>query len=186
MGMQKIIERSQKMKWLRWCVLVVFCFSSMAFAVNNQELSPKLILNQIKMIKKGEWLGDDLYFDISVLRAKQPRKYIRIPEFPLHVPPSKINTLKPTVLWSEPIKNEEKVILIVSLMDQDSKPLNPDDIIGLIRIELKNEKGILHSQWSVPNQKSEPVTWGINTPQKFLLSNTNGQYELYLSVVLQK
>ncbi len=138
------------------------------------------------MIKEGEWLGDDLYFDISVLRSKKPTQYIRIPEFPFHLPSSKINTLKSTRLWSEPIKSGEKVILIVSMMDQDSKPLNPDDVIGLIRVELKNEKGSLHLKWSMPNQKSEPVNWAINTPQKFLLSNANGQYELYLSVLSQK
>ncbi|RUR29233.1 hypothetical protein [Legionella qingyii] len=174
------------MKWPHWCVVVVFCFSSMAFAVDNQELSPKLILNQIKMIKEGELLGDDLYFDISVLRIKQPTQYIRIPEFPLHFPSSKINTLQPTLLWSDPIKSGEKVILIVSLMDQDSKPFNPDDVIGLIRVELKNEKGNLHLQWSRPNQKSAPMNWPINTTQKFLLSNANGQYELYLSILPQK
>lgn len=174
------------MKWPHWCTLVVFCFSSMAFAVNKQEFSPKLVLDHIKMVKQGELLGDDLYFDISVLRVNQPTQYIRIPEFPLHLPSSKINTVKSAPLWSEPIKSGEKITLIVSLMDQDSKPLNPDDLIGLIRVELKNEKGNLQVQWSMPNQKSVPVTWAINTTQKFLLSNANGQYELYLSIVSQK
>lgn len=170
------------MKWSHWCVLIGFWFSSLAFAANNQEIQPKLILNQIKMIKEAEWLGDDLYFDMSILRIKQPTKYIRVPEFPLHWPSSKINTLRSTLLWSEPLKSGQKIILIVSLMDQDSKPLNPDDVIGLIRIELKNENGDLNLRWSMPNQKSAPINGAINTIQKFELSNVHGHYELYLSI----
>lgn len=176
------IERSQGMKWPHVGFLVGFFFSSFVFAVNNQVIKPNLSLNQIKVIKEGEWFGENLYFDISVLRINQSTQYIRIPEFPLGWPSSSTNTLKQTTLWSEPIESGKKVILIVSLMDQDSKPLNPDDVIGLIRIELKNEKGNLHARWSMPNQKSAPVIGTIGTIQKFELSNIHGHYEVYLSL----
>ncbi|OHE77603.1 MAG: hypothetical protein A3F67_02950 [Verrucomicrobia bacterium RIFCSPHIGHO2_12_FULL_41_10] len=170
------------MKWSHWILLAGLCSSSLVFAANNQPIQSNLILNQIKVIKEGDWLSDDLYFDISVLRANRPTQYIRLPEFPLYWPASQVNALKSTVLWSEPIKSGQKIILIVSLMDQDSKPLNPDDVIGLIRVELKNEKGDLHMQWSMPNQKSVPVNGTINTIQKFELFNVNGHYEVYLSL----
>lgn len=136
----------------------------------------------MKVLKEGEWFGDNLYFDISILRVNQPTQYIRIPEFPLSWPSSRLNTIKSTMLWSDSLKNGQKVILIVSLMDQDSKPLNPDDVIGLVRVELKNEKGDLHALWSMPNQKSAPVIGAIRAVEKFELSNVHGHYEVYLSL----
>ncbi|WP_133128258.1 hypothetical protein [Legionella nagasakiensis] len=169
------------MRWIHWGVLIGF-FSSVVFAANHQTIQPNLNLKQIKVIKEGEWLGDNLYFDISVLKANQPTKYLRVPKFPLRWPSAKIDSLKPITLWSEPIKNREKVSLIVSLVDQDSKPMNPDDVIGLIRVELKNENGNLQARWSMPNQKWTPVVSGVNSMQKFDLSNVNGHYEVFLSL----
>ncbi|MBI2785884.1 MAG: hypothetical protein HYX60_06110 [Legionella longbeachae] len=169
------------MKWSHLGLLAGLLFSSSVFSVTNQVIKPNLILNEIKVVKAGELLGDNLYFDISVLRVNQPTQYIRIPEFPLRWPSSKINALKPNTLWSEPIETGKTVILLVSLMDQDSK-INPDDVIGLIRIELKNEKGDLHALWSMPNQESAPVIGTIRTIQKFELSNVHGHYEVYLSI----
>ncbi|MGM9455282.1 hypothetical protein ACTAZI_18335 [Legionella bozemanae] len=169
------------MKWSYLGLLAGLFFSTAVFSINNQVIKPTLILNEIKVVREGEWLGDNLYFDISVLRLNQQTQYIRIPEFPLRWPSSKINVLKSKKLWSESIASGERIILIVSLMDQDSK-INPDDVIGVIRIELKNENGDLYARWRMPNQESAPKIGTIKKIQKFEFSNDHGHYEVYLSI----
>lgn len=170
------------MKWSHVGFLIGLLFSASIFAINNQTIKPNLLLNQIQVVNEGELLGDSLYFDITIVRINQPTQYIRIPEYPLHLPSFKAKALKPTTLWSESIDNGKKVILVISLMEQDSKPFNPDDLIGSIRIELKNENGHLNAIWSIPNQKSAPSIGMIKTIQKFELSNRHGQYNVYLSL----
>jgi len=70
--------------------------------------------------------------------------------------------------------------LTLSLVDQDLNKFNPDDLIGVIHIDLKNENGQLRTQWSMPNQNRPPVAAKVNQEQKFTLSNEHGEYEVYL------
>ncbi|AHE66938.1 hypothetical protein [Legionella oakridgensis] len=171
------------MRRIHWGVFIGLFFSSVVLAANNQTIQPSLNLNQIKMIKGGEALGDDLYFDISILKANQPTQYLRVPKYPLYWPSTELASLKSVPLWSESLKNGQKIILIISLIDQDAKPMNPDDVIGVIRVELHNEHGHLQARWSMPNQKEGPIVSSTGSVQKFELSNNAyGHYEVLLSL----
>jgi len=115
------------------------------------ELTPSLIMNQIKVLTASERGGDELYFDISIYKANQPTQYARIPARPMHWPSQYLDKVQQVSLWSQPLKAGQAVTLIVSLIESDGSVVNPDDLIGSVRLALKNDKGALQTSWSMPN-----------------------------------
>jgi len=170
------------MKRIGWFILVSL-FSSFLHAA-EKEIKPRLALDHIKVIQVQENDGDELYFDISVLRGEKAKHYFRIPANPTHWPSQLMDKISNVTLWSEPLKNGETVILIMSLMESDAKPFNPDDLIGLVRVKLKNVNGVLQTNWSMPNRYDSP---GKNENQKrnihkFDMLGEGAHYDVYLSL----
>lgn len=161
-----------------WWFFMVFCLPLGAQA--QAAITPSLVLEQVKPIKSLESKGDEIYFDINVYQANQKVSLVRVPEKPNHWPSSFISKLKQVPLWSSPLQTGESVILIVSLVDSDNFVLNPDDLIGSIKLEIKNVDGHLQSNWSIPNQTSPAIqNEGV---QKFVLQSGETQYEVYLTL----
>ncbi|WP_133126722.1 hypothetical protein [Legionella nagasakiensis] len=172
------------MKRIYWGGFLSLLFLSAAFAANEQVLKPSLILNHLKVAAPHTQAGDELYFDITAFWADKPRKYYQVPKPPKYwasIESDKINSVS---LWSEPVKPGQVVILLISLMDIDVLPMNPDDMLGIIRVRLKNVDGVLHATWSIPNRSVGPETIMGQTGdiQKFELSGASGKYEVYLSL----
>ncbi|WP_133129969.1 hypothetical protein [Legionella yabuuchiae] len=172
------------MKWNAWGLLLAIFFTPIIYADNVDVITPKIMLNHIDTVRAQEELGDELYFDVTVINANQPREFFRIPKFPIHWPSSLSSKIKQVTLWSDPLKPNQTVILLLGLMDQDPEPLNPDDLIGLIRVTLKNNKGQLQVHWTIPNRTTGPVTIAGKKGdiQKFELYGEQGQYDVYLSL----
>lgn len=139
------------MKWLALlCIGLLSLPCRIVFAMSD--IKPVLILNQIKALQTQEKNGDELYFDISVYRPQGPAQYLRVPKKPMHFGSQQTASIKPMVLWSDVIKPGHTLTLIVSLVEADDSPVNPDDVLGSIRVMLKNEDGVLKTQWSMPNR----------------------------------
>ena len=178
------------MKQQYWLVLLGVMIVSNLFAADKMAeakkttLKPALILNHLKPIKLTEKSGDELYMDIGVYRAQKKGRFYRVPKFPGNWPSSHLDKIKKVTLWSEPVKEGERVILIVSLLEQDMTPMNPDDLIGSMRVDLKNEKGVLNVQWSIPNRTTGPVTilGEDGHIERFELLSEKGEYQVYLSL----
>ncbi len=147
-------------------------------------LTPSLILNQVKVLKASERDGDELYFDISVYRPGHTTHYLRVPEKPIHWTSRVIERVKSVPLWSQPLKSGQAITLIVSLIDSDMSVLNPDDLIGSMRVDIKNKNGALQISWSMPNRVDGPITIANQNGdvQKFELRDKHGQYDVYLSL----
>jgi hypothetical protein len=161
-----------------WIFSVIFLWSSiLCAAVATNQIKPSIVVNHIKAIKSTENLRDELYFDISVYRAKQPTQYFRIPEKPFHWVSDRLDEVSGLQVWSQPIKAGETVTVIISLIEMDALHLNPDDLIGLMRVKLKNDNGVLQAHWDMPNQTKDH-----NKIQKFELSGDNSRYEVDLSL----
>ena len=144
----------------------------------TQDLNPRLVMELLTAITPTEKSGDELYFDISVYRANKQAEYLRVPTSPGHWPSKIIDKLNQITLWSEPLKSGEATTLILSLVESDDTLVNPDDLIGSIKVEMKNDKGVLQTNWSQPNRTEE---LGQKDIQKFELVG-GGKYELYLSL----
>jgi hypothetical protein len=147
-------------------------------------LQPKLVLSHMSVVKEQESNSDELYFDIKINRRHHSAQYIRIPKGPDHWSSHRLNKLEDIPLWSEPLGLGESIILIVSLIESDGSTLNPDDLIGLVRVKLTNEKGHLKSDWTMPNQLDGVLKrvneWG--PIKKIDLIGGAAHYQVYLSV----
>lgn len=167
------------MKRFAWIVALVFACST-AWAAKS--VSPELILMHINPIKTLESSGDELYFDITEYPSSGKASHMRIPEYPLHWPSRHVKKLKEVSLWHKTLAPEQAVTLIVSLVEQDTPPWNTDDLIGTVRLHVKNVEGRLEYSWSTPNRADAPVSVQsrYGTAQKFQLLGEGGNYELFL------
>ncbi|WP_019216089.1 hypothetical protein [Legionella tunisiensis] len=171
------------------CVLAgLILFPVLLFAANTgTELKPSLILKHIKVIKTGEPAGDELYFDISTYRAGKPVHYARIPELPNHWISQIMDKIRGVNLWSETLAAGEAVTVILSLNEADAAPWNNDDLIGSVKIQLKNEGGALQTRWSIPNRSDSLITTSgpAGDIHSFELMSENGNYEISIRLQSQ-
>lgn len=178
------------------CVLSTsLVFAAFAGRANDLSIKPELVLDKIRLVKTQERDGDELYFTLSARVGNKPTKYIRIPVKPEHWLSGKISTVKKVHLWSEPLVDGQSVTVIVELNEQDSGgPLDPDDLLGVMRVKLKNEHGELRVLWDIPNQTGENAakkTAGETADthavephhtHKFDLQNNEAHYEVHMSM----
>lgn len=176
-------------------IIVAFMFLSPPEQQQHKHaIRPALILHQIKVKKESERFGDELYVTLNARIGGKFPEYIRIPAKPDHWLSRQIDLVKDVKLWSDSIAEGASAIIIIELNEQDAEPLIPDDLLGVMRVKLKNEKGSLKVDWDIPNLT------GVNVPkkvsgqlpdttekessqiQKFDLNNEGGSYEVYLSV----
>ncbi len=162
----------------------LWMFSTMLIAASSNDQVARLVLNHVSLIQHQEADGDELYFDVSVFRSKEPTQYLRVPAKPFHWKSQRIQDVSNMTLWSDMIKKGEDVTIIVSLMETDMTALYPDELIGSVRVKFKNENGVLHTRWSMPNHVGEVAFKGKKeSVQKFDLVNDGAHYKVDLSVV---
>jgi hypothetical protein len=151
-------------------------------AANNNIIDSSIDLTAIKAIKTTEKHGDELYFDVLVYSSNSKPKHYRIPNHPFHWPSEITHKLSDLNLWQGKIKPNEAVTLIISLIEMDSPPWNTDDLIGSIRVRLKNDNGKLVTSWGMPNRVDPPtaVIGRNGRVEKFQLLGDNSNYELFL------
>jgi hypothetical protein len=134
-------------------ILIFFSFPSLMQKIESHlKITPQLILKDITVIKESELGGDELYISLSVRRPARSTEYIRIPANPDHWLSRKISLVKNARLWSEPLKVGETVTIIVELNEHDTSVLNPDDLVGIMRVKLKNKNGVLDFKWDKLNE----------------------------------
>lgn len=151
------------------------------WASSNNALHPELTMVHIKVKKTVEAGGDELYLDVTEYPSKGKASHFRVPEYPLHWPSRYLSKLKQVPIWDRAINENESVTLILSLVEQDTPPWNTDDMVGSIRVKLKNENGELQTSWSMPNRVDAPVTVlsKHGKAEKFELLGDRGNYEVY-------
>mgnify|MGYP007073223540 CR=1 FL=1 len=158
------------------------CLFEWSVAVSAEAIEPQLYLLKLTANQTSEQQGDELYIDVTVYPSKGKATHFQVPQYPLSWPSRALNELTEVKLWGDALKEGESVTLIVSLVEQDSPPWDTDDLIGSLRVRLKNNAGDLESTWSVPNRTDAPVS--INTKhgpaKRFHLTGDNSRYEMIL------
>lgn len=146
-------------------------FSTVGMA--KEGLKTRLVLDHVNIIRTTEHGNDELYFDISVYHSNKTINHIRVPNPPLHWPSKLMEKASQLVLWSGSLQRGQSVTIMVSLMEADSSPLNPDDTIGSVRVTLTNQNDTLQAHWL--DQKAQ-----YGKIHKFDLQE-EGHYQVFLS-----
>ena len=164
---------------------LVFVMSLPVWAKNSQSLHPTINLVNISAVTTAERQGDELYMSVTAYPSSgRPTHYV-IPKPPLHWLSDhleQINTLK---LWDGRVAQGEAVTLIFSLIEMDVPPWNTDDLVGTIRVHIKNDAGQLTSSWSMPNRSDEPIIVRGSkgaTKQFEFIDDEGGHYKLTLGL----
>jgi hypothetical protein len=175
-------------------ILLFMVVSSPKNKLTEGAVKPELVLNRIKVVKEQDRNGDELYLTLSARVAGESTEYMRIPAKPDHWLSRQIDLVTNVSLWSEPIADGQSITLVIELNEQDAEPLNPDDLLGIMRVQLKNEKGSLTVHWDIPNrtgidapkklagQVADTFSQESGKIEKFDLDNDGAHYEVYLSV----
>jgi len=166
-----------------WLALVPAAFAKKAQnGVKPVHATVKLVA--IKALKTMENEGDELYFSVLKFPSEGRPSVDKIPEHPKYWPSEHLDKVINVTLWNNKLKKDEAITLVFALVDQDTPPWNTDDIVGSVRLQLKNANGKLEASWSVPNRAEPPVI--VNTKygeaKRFSLMNKDAHYELFFTL----
>jgi hypothetical protein len=170
-----------------WVLTVIIFFTNYAFAankiVNRTELKVFINIKEIIMEKPTEKYGDEVYFSITQYSNKKKPAEFRIPNFPLYWQSKYLDKIKDVNLWEGSLEKEESVQLIISLIEQDSPPFDPDDHLGSIKVVMLNNKGRLQINWEIPKLADQPEILQSNEKvPSFILKGDGGQYKVTFDV----
>lgn len=127
------------------CVLL-----SPVFAETKQQ-NYKIILESImQKTPTRDVFTDKVYASIIKYPQNQRPVMVRVPEFPTYWLANQLGEVKDITLYEDSIGLEESYYLIISFVEQDLEPWNADDLIGTIRLNLKNIAEKLENSWEVP------------------------------------
>jgi len=172
-----------------WMLLLL---GSLFFPVMAQAtaLHPELLLSGIIQKKATEKGGDEIYLAITEFKSNGEHHQYLIPEPPMYWPSSSLAHIKNLSLWKQPLKPGESEELLVSLVEQDLAPWDVDDLIGAVKIKIKNEKGHLNYEWSLLQYGH--LTSAMKKPIRnqakvsFSLKGDTGEYQLMFHLMEQK
>ncbi len=161
------------------CVLV-----GMVNAGQARVLNPKVELVAIKAHKTREKRGDEVYLAVTAYPSQQRPHHKQIPDNPLHWISSHLDKIKHVPVWGNGLAEGDSVTVIVSLMERDAPPWNTDDLIGTVKVHLKNANGRLQVSWSMPNstESSATVKTRSGRTEKFELTGERSLYDLTFQV----
>jgi hypothetical protein len=169
-------------KWFGIFGIVCGLFSTAWAADKPDTITPHLNLLTINAIQTLETQGDELYLDVTAYPSNGKPHNFQVPKYPLYWGSNQLDKVNNVPIWQEPLANGEAVTLIISLVEQDIPLWGTDDLIGSIRVRLRNIDGKLESSWSMPNRVDAPTS--ILTKQgraeKFQLVGENSNYEVFL------
>lgn len=141
----------------------------------------QVAIEKMTQIAAQESRGDELYFSITEYSSiEKPRTYL-VPNFPTHWLSEHLSEINHVVLWQKPLKENESVMLVISLIERDAPPWNVDDLIGTIKLKMHFKDGVLEKGWQIPNR--DEVEMSSQEQQLFLMKGDNGKYEVDLKVV---
>ncbi len=168
-------------KFISFFVLMCL-FSGFLFAKEIQVVIKMIGITVEKTADKGV---DDLFFNIRQHSNLKGDSENRIPEYPKHWLSKQLSSLKNVVLWDGKIEQGESLKLVLSLMEQDFPPWDPDDAIGAAEVSLLNQNGRLKIQWGVPkfeknNQEVEMLKRAV--PQRYIFKGAGSRYDVAFSV----
>lgn len=171
-------------KFLSATTLGLALISTPLFA---KTLYPQVNLLNMKVLQNSESSGDELYWSVTVYPTKGQNEFYQVPDKPLHWLSEKVDKITNLKLWTGELPEGEGATVVLALIEQDAPPWNNDDLIGEIQLKLRNDKGKLIQEWSIPGRSQDK---GVTVPNakkqtagKFELSGSGGHYTISLQAV---
>ena len=134
------------------------------------------------MVTEGQQ-GDEIYLSITEFHSSRDARHITVPSQPVHWPSKALPQVKDLRLWGGSLKEGESLELIISVIEQDAAPWNIDDLIGTVKVKLRNENGKLEEKWKPMGEGTEHSASGEGSGASHTINfKGRGHYEIQLQL----
>ena len=160
--------------------------AGMMAAVQAEEtLRLKLIHLQAEALSEEN--GDEVYLSVTKYSNQGHPEEFRIPSAPNNWFFKRLYEAKNVTLWEGKLAKGEEVKLMISIAEQDFPPWDVDDLIGTVEVTLKQVKGRLVEEWSIPAMDGQPKIEDKGAVsgkgRRFVLHGDNSRYDVELIVL---
>jgi len=147
-----------------------------------EDLSVSIRMLSLKVVQMGEQHGDEVYIMITEYPTKGKAHTYHIPTHPLYWPAEHLEKINNIKLWEGQLSKGIASTIVFSFLEKDAPPWNTDDLIGEVKVHVKNVDGKLESKWVLPGRTDTPtlVPSKYGEAQKIELLGEHGHYEVYL------
>lgn len=171
---------------MRQIVLIILLIFYIANTNAEGFAYPILLIK--KMVKKvSQEDEDELYYSIFETHQNDDKsndKLTREPEFPLYFSSNRIQHLKDYIMWRGLMRNGDTIKLAITLMEQDFPPWNPDDLIGVLNINVFFSTSNLKVDWNIEGVQSlQATTYGNKHEQLVRLATPNTEYHILFELL---
>lgn len=159
---------------------------SMALLVSSVSAEPttklKLELLRLTPYELSAKASDEVYADITVYRPDRAPEHYHIPKELPSWSHKDLEKLHKVVLWRGELAEVDSASLLISLMERDSTPHDPDEMIGTVSLRIKKHDGELKPLWTMPNRSIAifTISTKYGSAERFNLNGPNGYYEMIL------
>ena len=160
----------------------------LALAINPvyaKGLNPSIILEKITPIKTTEKSGDEVYINITEYLPDGKTKSTNIPARPLAWASKDLAKIKALPLWSATLAEGQSADVIMTFVEQDNPPYDPDDLLGVVHLKMMNTKQGLKTLWSVREGsiKAPAKNLADSGQQHFILTGSQGTYAIDMKLL---
>lgn len=124
-------------------------------STSKNALPIRLFVDALKVEKTSEDKTDELYFSVTVYPSGSHPYHFRLPTFPNYWLSNHVDQIKSLKMWEANLEENQSVMVIISLIEHDAPPWDNDDLIGTMKLNIKNDKGSLVHEWVKPNQDDD-------------------------------
>lgn len=164
-------------------VAASFLLSLNAHAADAGSRQVTVKLNKIQTDMFSERSGDEVYFSVTEYKKDDTPKIYRVPMLPLHWVNKDLPTLSDVTLWAGTVTEQQPVMLVISLLEQDLHPWDPDDHLGSIQLRISFKGNKLETTWSEPDFIDQPYVTQPNPKEpKFIMLGSDSKYMVAFSV----
>lgn len=136
------------------------------------ELTVKL--QKLEKLQPTEKAVDELYFSITEFPAQGKASHYQIPSFPAHWLSSHLANVKDVMLWQKTLQKCEPTEVLISLVEEDLPPWNPNDLLGSVQLKISCDNGKLVQSWSIPNPE---ITSQVNHDTVYSFEGEKMKYQ---------
>jgi len=164
-------------KLVLFSFLVLYGFSIVGEA---KERHVELFLKSIKEVAASEETGDEIYLALTEYPSHGKYKHYTIPYYPLHWSSDVLPHVKDLKLWDGELADKHAVELVISAIEHDILPFDPDDLIGTVKLTLRNIDNKLQVAWKIPDPKKQEkeIKPESGTTKEYTFKGDNGEYVL--------
>lgn len=140
-------------------------------------VTTQINLLSIQVVSSSESRGDEIYFNLTEFHHDRTVTHFAFPEPPSVWKSKDLAQVKPTLLWKQTIEQGQPLELMITLVEHDNPPWDVEDVLGTIKIHLRNNDGKLINNWVV--EKTADIKT-LETPQgnikRVKFSGNHGDY----------